>query len=149
MTKAITSALIAIAGLGFASSGWGGALKVEPGLWMTTVIQHGGPPRRNSHCVTQEEIDGFANLMAQPSRHSGEENCLRTSFHETATAVDWKYACTGKFTVTQEGSIKFDRASHYTGTIKTTGSMNGKAINDSSSMEGLRLGACPKGGAAP
>ena len=95
-----------------------------------------------NHCVTQKEIDEFANRLSQPSQHSPEENCRRTSFHESATAVDWKYECTGKFTMNSEGSIKFDNPSHYTGNVKMTGNVMGQAIDNSAMMEGRRIGEC-------
>ena len=85
------------------------------------------------------------------SQTFSEENCQRTSFRETSSAVDWKYECTGKFSISRSGSIKFDTASHYTGILKMTGNMMGQMIDESSIMEGTRLGACPadKGSAQP
>ena len=153
MRKQITWALIAIAALASASAAVAGSLKVEPGLWKITVTSHGAskhggataqPTRTRTHCITQKEIDNFANKLAeaQQARHTPDENCQRTSFHETSSAVDWKYACTGKFTMTSEGSIKFDSPSHYTGSLKMNGNLMGRAIDNSSTMEGTRVGAC-------
>jgi hypothetical protein len=156
MRKTISAGLIAIAMMAVASSGWATALKVEPGLWKTSVTAHHGatsvPPQIRTHCVTQKDIDDFtAGLMLQ-SQTTANENCERTSFHRSATEVDWKYECTGRFTVTREGSIKFDAASHYTGVLKMTGNLMGQTIDESSIMEGTRVGDCPgkdAAGAAP
>lgn len=116
---------------------------------MTTVTSHRGtvpqPPHMRAHCVTQKDIDNFANGLAEQSQHYPDENCQRTSFHESSTEVDWKYECTGKFTMTREGSIKFDSPSHYKGTLKMSGNVMGQTIDNSSMMEGTRIGACPPG----
>ena len=144
--QAIRPGLIALAVFTLASFAQAAVLKVEPGTWATTVTPLTGPtahtPVMRSRCVTQEQIDGFANMVAQPTQHSPGEDCKRTSFHESTIAVEWKYECTGKFTITREGSIKFDRPAHYTGLITTKGTMMGKDVDDSSAIEGLRLGAC-------
>jgi hypothetical protein len=146
MRKTICSGLIAIATLAVASSGWAGALKVEPGMWKTSMTLHHGAtatlPQIRTHCVTQKDIDGFVNGLMLKSQNSPSESCQRTSFHESAGEVDWKYECSGRFTITREGSIKFDTTSHYTGILKMTGNTMGEMIDESSIMEGTRIGAC-------
>jgi Protein of unknown function (DUF3617) len=144
MTKPTTSALIAMVALASASAAWAGTLKVEPGLWKTTVGTVSGPVRSKTHCITQKEIDNFANMLAevQKARHTPEEDCYRTAFKETTTSVEWKYECKGKFTMTSEGSIKFDKPSHYNGKVRMAGNVTGQAVDNTSIMEGTRLGPC-------
>jgi hypothetical protein len=160
MRQTIFSGLIAIATLAVASLGWAGALKVDPGMWKTSMTLHHGAtaalPQIRTHCVTQKDIDDFANGLMLKSENFPAESCQRTSFHESASEVDWKYECTGRATITREGSIKFDTTSHYTGTLKMTGTMMGTnmlntVIDESSVMEGTRIGACTgkEGGAQP
>lgn len=145
MTKKVTSTLIAIAALAFASVGLAGSLKVEPGLWKSTITTSrkgkSATPHTSQRCVTQQDIDDFGNKLGE-QHYSPQANCQRTSFKETSNSVDFKYECTGQFTLTSQGSIKFDSPTHYMGTITVNGNVMGHPMDNSTTMEGTRVGAC-------
>lgn len=142
--------LVAIAMvLAFAASTPAGELKAKPGQWKVTVTtnQNGqaGTPQTRMDCVSQDQIDNLATTLSKPGGGSP-PNCKQTNFRESANSVNWKYECSGQFTVTNEGSLKFDSPTHYTGTVKTTGNIMGHPMNTMTTMEGTRVGECPKSG---
>lgn len=126
-----------------------GALKAKPGQWKVTVSTnqggHAGVPQTRIDCVTQDQIDSLAKSLSKPAGSTA-PNCKQTDFRESADSVTWKYECTGQYTVTNEGSLKFDSPNHYAGTAKVTGNVMGHPINSVTSMEGTRVGDCPKTG---
>ena len=145
LTFTLASALIAMAAFASASSVWAGALKVQPGLWKTTVTASSNgqtmPPHAEERCITQKEIDDFGNKLAETT-NAPHESCQRTAFKETSNTVEFKYECTGQFAMNGEGDFKFDRPGHYTGKVTTKGNIMGQEINNSSAMEGTRVGDC-------
>lgn len=138
--------MIALVLASFASPLWAASIKAQPGLWKVTVTARrngqSNLPHTSEHCLTQKEIDTFSDKFANAQKISPEENCQRASFNETATTVDWKYTCTGKFNMTSEGSVKFDKPTHYVGTVSMNGNLMGHDISNSTTMEGTRIGEC-------
>ena len=106
----------------------------------------GQPPakRNQTRCITQTEIDGLAEKFAKPPATTPQETCKQTNFQETSNSIDWKMECTGQTTMSNEGSIKFDKLTHYSGTIKMRGNVKGTPVDRSVTMEGHRVGECPK-----
>ena len=144
MNATLTSIAIAIiAGAGVASAG---VLKAQPGLWEAAMTQQraGKPPatRTQTRCITQQEIDSLADKFAKPPPPSPHETCKQSNFKETISSIDWKMDCTGQFAMTNEGSVKFDKLTHYSGTIKMHGIANGNPIDYTVTMEGHRVGEC-------
>ena len=135
--------------LAFAPFAQAGSLKAQPGQWKVTVTtnQNGqaSPPQTRTNCVTQDQIDNFATTLSKPGG-GAPPNCKQADFRETANSVNWKYECTGQFTMTNEGALKFDSPTHYAGTVKTTGNIMGHPMNTVTTMEGTRVGECPKTG---
>jgi len=113
-----------------------------PGLWKTTFRNQQAAkskPQIVWHCVDEgaDPWSSFAQL--QPPEH---EACVRKSYTRTATFLKWQLDCTGPFTATNEGSINFDAATHYSGTIHMKGTFMGYPTNDVIAVEGTRAAAC-------
>jgi hypothetical protein len=117
--------------------------KALPGLWKTTMRAQGKNKATPSHvewqCVVEEEnpFVAFARLPAV-----AHETCQRKSFVRRSTSLQWRLDCTGDFLLTNEGSLNFYSAKHYTGTVKLTGTVMGYPIDEVLSVEGSRLAAC-------
>jgi hypothetical protein len=117
--------------------------KALSGLWKTTLHAEGNTKAKPSHvqwqCVVEDEnpFVGFARLPAV-----AHETCQRRSFVRRSTSLQWQLDCTGDFTLTNEGSLNFDSAKHYTGTVKLSGTVMGYPIDEVLSVEGSRQAAC-------
>ena len=142
--KAILAS-IGIAIIAAATGASAGTVKAQPGQWEVAMTQQraGQPPatRTQTRCITQQEIDSLADKFAKPPV-SAQETCKQTSFKETVNSIDWKMDCTGQITMTNQGSIKFDTLTHYTGSIKMNGVVKGNAVERVVTMEGHRVGEC-------
>ena len=118
-------------------------LDALPGLWKTTLrIVHAGnnePPQVRWHCVIEKADPwiAFARLPVLPH-----ESCQRKGFVRTSTSLQWQLVCTGDFEITNAGSIIFDSAQHYHGTVRITGSLMGYPIADEIRLEGEHKAAC-------
>jgi uncharacterized protein DUF3617 len=152
MRKTLAVTLIGAAALTTAPSTLAGTPKAEPGAWKITVtVTRNGrsdAPRTDTICLTKDQVQSLSTKLSEP-RGSPGEKCLRTSFNETDSTLDWKYQCTGEFSMDTDGSIKFDSPTHYTGTMKITGTIMGHSIDSSSAMEGTRIGDCTGKEGAP
>jgi hypothetical protein len=146
MTKIITCASIAVAVAGFASLGWAGSLKVQPGMWKTIVTTTSADgkvqgPFPTTRCVTAKDIGDFGNKLAD-TKSAEQENCDRTSYKETSNTVEFTYQCNGRFAIDGDGAFKFDNPGHYTGRVTTKGNIMGTSFSNVARMEGTRTGAC-------
>ncbi len=118
-------------------------LAALPGLWKTTVkteaIGQSVPPRVSWRCVAEgaDPWISYARLPVLPH-----ETCQRKDFVRKDTSLKWRLECTGEFEITNEGSLIFDTAQHYSGTVKLTGMLMGYPIDDTLSLEGERRAAC-------
>jgi hypothetical protein len=113
-----------------------------PGLWKTTFrIQPASKSRDQTiwHCVDEAADPWISFAQLQVPEH---ESCLRKSYTRTATVLKWQVDCKGPFTAINEGSINFDAATHYTGTIRMQGTFMGYPTNDVIAVEGERIAAC-------
>lgn len=113
-----------------------------PGLWKTTFRNKDtAKPSTQTlwHCVDESADPWISFAQLQAPEH---ESCVRKSYTRTATFLKWQLDCTGPFTATNEGSINFDAATHYTGTIHLRGTFMGYPTNDVIAVEGTRAAAC-------
>jgi hypothetical protein len=113
-----------------------------PGLWKTTFrIQPASKSREQTtwHCVDEAADPWISFAQLQVPEH---ESCLRKSYTRTATLLKWQFDCKGPFTAINEGSINFDAATHYTGTVRMQGTFMGYPTNDVIAVEGERVAAC-------
>lgn len=97
-----------------------------------------------ARCYTEKDVGDFANQLVetQYSPRPADANCKRTAYKETVNSIDWKSECTGKFTMTTEGSVKFDTTGHYKGTVKVKGKAGGNPVDSNIVLEGVRRHAC-------
>jgi hypothetical protein len=113
-----------------------------PGLWKTTLRNRQADkakPQIVWHCVDESADPWISFAQLQPPEH---ESCVRKSYTRTATFLKWQYDCTGPFTAVNEGSINFDAATHYRGTIHIKGIFMGYPTDDVIAIEGSRAAAC-------
>jgi hypothetical protein len=114
--------------------------KALPGLWKTTYQDQakGSTQRIVWHCV-YEEADPWTAFAQTDSPLPS--SCRRSDMHRTSTSLQWKIECPNLRSLEQQGTIVFDRADHYRGTVKTM-SKTGAATDDSVTVEGTRYAAC-------
>jgi uncharacterized protein DUF3617 len=117
--------------------------KAMPGLWKTTLHAQGQNKSTRSYvqwqCVIEDENPFIAFARLPIVAH---DTCERKSFVRRSTSLQWQLDCTGDFTLTNEGSLNFETAKHYTGTVKLTGMVMGYPIDEVLSVEGSRVAAC-------
>lgn len=117
--------------------------KAMPGLWKTILRAHNADKATPSHvqwqCVIEDENPFIAFARLPLVAH---ETCARKTFTRRSTSLQWRLDCTGGFTLTNEGSLNFDSAKHYTGTVKLNGMVMGYPIDEVLSVEGWHKAAC-------
>jgi hypothetical protein len=117
--------------------------KALPGLWKTTSQIENATSVVSAqikwHCVDEDDDPwiAFAHLDVLP-----QESCKRVGFSRTSTSLKWSLDCTGAFAMTNEGSVVFDGAQHYSGKVKLTGTMMGYPIDETIHVEGEHRAAC-------
>jgi len=117
--------------------------KAMSGLWKTTLHTQDGATSPTSHVQWQCVVEGenpfvaFARLPVAPH-----ETCTRTRFLRRSTSLQWRLDCAGDYTLTNQGSLNFDAAKHYTGTIQLDGRVMGYPIREVLAVEGSRQAAC-------
>lgn len=152
MRKTLAVISIGATAFAFATSAMAATLNAQPGEWKVSVttVRNGEPgePRTNSTCITKDQLENLSSRLAAP-RKSQTENCQRISFDQKETTVDWKYQCTGDFTINTMGSIKFDSPTHYTGTMKTSSTIRGQTVDSVTKMDATRVGECTGKEGAP
>jgi hypothetical protein len=142
MSQKSRSVLIAVAALTWASSTWAGGPELRPGLWTfseSTQAVAAEPPHAFQRCLSPSDVKDFGDTIVagQGQSLTGKMRCQVTAFNETPSAINWTYRCAGESNLISVGSINFDSPSHYSGIIKTTGTMSSNLL-----IEGTRIGAC-------
>jgi hypothetical protein len=116
--------------------------KAMQGLWKTTLLRSNSAsqtsPSVNWRCVDEgsDPWTNFAFLIPL------DKSCKRTYSYRTSTSLKWRLDCTGLSTITDEGSIVFSAADHYTGKIQLRGTLLGYPIDQAIMVEGQRRAAC-------
>jgi hypothetical protein len=117
--------------------------KALPGLWKTTLTSATSAPATSPavswHCV-DEGSDPWVNFAYIPA--SLDQSCKRTYTYRTSTSLRWRLDCAGPSTITDEGSIVFSAADHYTGKVELRGTLMGYPIAQTIMVEGKRYAAC-------
>jgi len=135
--------LLLIGGLTFMPTARADEFEAMPGLWKTTLrtgqSSPSDPPQVQWHCVDEgaDPWIAFARLPVLPH-----EACQRKGFVRTDTSLKWRLDCTGGFTISNQGSLVFDSARHYTGKVKLTGTVMGYPVAEVLRVEGERRAAC-------
>jgi len=142
--KAVTALFMVVVGV--AIPPWIHAddeFKALPGLWKTTLsVSNSAPnasPLVNWHCV-DEGADPWASFayLSTPL----DKSCERKYSDRTSTTLKWRIDCTGWSTITDEGSIVFSSAGHYTGKVELRGTLMGYPLDQTFMIEGKRYAAC-------
>lgn len=119
---------------------------MAPGLWeMTVNMQIDGTPtsmpaQSMRRCVTQvalEENQGIPKPQTQ-----GNVTCKTTSMERSGNTVNWTTACTGQGNMEMDGTVAFDSPEAYHSTVHMSGTMQGRHIQMTQTMQGRRVGAC-------
>jgi len=122
------------------------AAEPQPGLW-EVKIRTGGPsaPREqvNTDCVTPEHTKNIATGFG-PAENPG-SSCTRANYKWDGTKITYQIQCKMPNS-TSEGDVTyiFDTPTHYTATMTNKISVRGQNIVSTMTMEGRRLGECPK-----
>ena len=142
----------------------GQPLSAEPGLWKfeATSAALRTPVKQ---CLTASDIadpQKVANVFGHPfnpmSAHQpdpgyhtlaeqAQQTCQYSEMNITADSLTFKYDCKGAFSSTEQGSLKFDSPTHYSGVFNFAGDdqMDVRPAVPTISTEGSRIGDCTGG----
>ena len=118
----------------------------QPGLWQVTAKNSaaGGPPREHvsTSCVTPEQVK---NLQSGVGSENPNMPCKRTSFERQGNRVTYHVQCTMQGGTSEgDGTFIFDTPTHYSATVTNRIAMQGQTITTTTTMEGRRVGECPR-----
>jgi hypothetical protein len=141
------------------------SLTAQPGLWKITQSYAASPghtmPDLGSgkpRCITAHDlvhpdkafdspipvfaidIAGGPPNLPDPSK----QTCKRTEFTETVNSVTFKYECSGDFSITRSGSIRFESPTHYRGDffMQVESGADFHPLTPEMKTEGIRVGDC-------
>jgi hypothetical protein len=139
----------------------GQPLSAQPGLWKFEAAS--GPLRVPvKQCLTANDIadpQKVANVFGHPfnpmSTHQPDpgyhtlaqqtqQTCEYSALNTTSDSLTFKYDCKGPFSSTEDGSIKFDSPTHYSGEFTFVGDeqMDVRPSLPTISTEGWHIGDC-------
>lgn len=136
------------------------SLVAQPGLWKIDAI-FGAPGTPFFQCVVADDLndpqktamvfghpfhpmtsgaDPRYHTLAQPSY----ETCGYSDVRQSSDSLVLNYQCKGSFALAEEGSLKFDSPTHYSGVFKLGRDDTAAARMASAgiSVEGRRVGEC-------
>ncbi len=122
------------------------AAEPQPGLW-EVKIKTGGPSapheQVNTSCVTPEHTKNIATGFG-PADTPG-TSCTQANYKWDGTRITYQIQCKMPNS-TSEGDVTyvFDTPTRYTATMKNKISVRGQSIVTTMTMEGRRVGDCPK-----
>ena len=119
----------------------------QPGLWQVTVksAAPGGQVREHvsTSCVTPEQTKNLQSGFGPPENPN--MPCKRTSFERQGNRVTYHMQCTMQGgTSESDGTFIFDTPTHYSATVTNRIAMQGQTITTTTTMEGRRVGECPR-----
>lgn len=119
----------------------------EPGLWRVTAKSAGmGAPARehvSTSCVTPEQAKNIQTGFGPPENPN--MPCKRTNYQRQGDRVTFKVQCTMQGATSEgDGVFIFDTPTHYTATMTNRIAMQGQTITTTTTMEGRRVGDCPR-----
>src|ERR1700674_865976 len=119
----------------------------QPGLWQVTVksAAPGGQVREHvsTSCVTPEQTKNLQSGFGPPENPN--MPCKRTSFERKGDRVTYHVQCTMQNATSEgDGTFIFDTPTHYSATVTNRIVMQGQTITTTSTMEGRRVGECPR-----
>jgi len=119
----------------------------QPGLWQVTVksAAPGGQVREHvsTSCVTPEQTKNLQSGFGPPENPN--MPCKRTSFERQGNRVTYHVQCTMQSATSEgDGTFIFDTPTHYSATVTNRIAMQGQTITTTTTMEGRRVGECPR-----
>lgn len=125
------------------------AVEMQPGLWeVSSKSERDGVVTTRptkTQCITPEkakEASGRTSIEFSISR--GSETCKIVDSQKTDKGMNWRMQCAGPIPAEQTGSSLFDSPQHYTTITKTTATAARKTLTSTMTVEGRRIGECPK-----
>jgi hypothetical protein len=144
-----------------APSAQGQSLSAQPGLWKIEATS-GYLRVPMNQCLTAQDMadpqrvakvfghpfDPMSNHQPDPGYHTmvqqSQQSCQYNEINQTSDSLTYKYSCKGAFDSTEDGSLKFDSPTHYSGIFNFAGD-DKTSVQPSSptiSTEGSRIGDC-------
>lgn len=122
------------------------AAEPQPGWWEVKVkINVPGAPREqvSTSCITAEHTKNIATGFTPAQDQS--PNCTRTSYKWDGTRITIQVQCKMQNSTSVGDMVyDFDTPTHYTATMTNRISMRGQNVVSVMTMEGRRVGDCPK-----
>lgn len=123
------------------------AVKMQPGMWQTTIeMTMANLPRLRAErtyrrCITQADID--KNDVVPQTETRADLSCTTKDFKRTGNTATYRLECTGDTGKTSaEGKITFTSATAYDATIRTTGQVRGRSVETNRTVHAERVGDC-------
>ena len=155
------SAVVMMIAIMFSRSAPAQSLSTQPGLWKFEATS-GSLRVPVTQCVTAKDMvdpQKVANVFGHPfnpmtSRRpdpgyhtlaeQAQQTCQYRDVKEASDSLTFKYQCKGSFSSTEEGALKFDTPTHYSGVFTFTGDeeMDVRPASPTISTEGSRIGDC-------
>ena len=125
------------------------AVDLQPGLWeVSGKSERGGvitPRATRTKCITPEKAKDISSRTSiEFSLSRGSESCKTVDSQKTANGMTWRLQCAGLITAEQTGSFVFDSPQHYTILLKTTATTGRRTLTSTLTVEGRRIGECPR-----
>lgn len=118
---------------------------LQAGQWQVTgkrersgVVTERPPVTR---CLTAEQA---RDIPKRPTEASQGATCRPADYQERGKTASWRMHCSGAFTVDTTASYSVPDPQHYSATFATTVTLGGKTSSSTLTMQGTRLGECPK-----
>jgi hypothetical protein len=130
------------------------AAQPQPGQWRVTSkttiagLPAGVPAgmgqqeHTQTQCITPEQAKDPGKNWQRPDGR-GSQNCTnKNSWNGSVLTIDT--TCTGNPPTTIKGTMTFDSATHYKGSMNSSSSAGGAPMQVTIAIEGQRTGECPR-----
>jgi hypothetical protein len=120
---------------------------LQPGMWriLTHPVIDGvaGREQENTRCLTPADVADPEKTFS-PVGSTVNSTCQMVEHELTAGRLKWHLQCTGQLDMDLTGEFLFDAPEHYSATITTASSMQGRQLQAGRmTVEGRRVGECP------
>ncbi len=138
---AFAAALVLAAGVALAADA------PQPGQWeIASKTERNGVVKTRplrTICMTPEKARDFgARLQRDLITATG--TCKSIEPRKTDTGMSWSIQCAPEMPLRATASYAFDGPQHYVATVKSETSFAGKTLVSTLTIEGRRIGECPK-----
>jgi Protein of unknown function (DUF3617) len=156
-----SAAAMTVAAILFSQPASAQPLSAQPGLWKIEASS-GGLRVPITQCVTAKDMaepqrvakvfghpfNPMTSRRPDPGFHTlaeqVQQTCDYSDVTESSDSLTFKYRCKGSFGSTEDGSLKFDTPTHYSGVFNFVGDeeMDVRPASPTVSTEGSRVGDC-------